>query len=827
MSIVYLTGTTPSLGKVTPIIDGLGYFDEFFARAEELQAGDKLYLMNWAISADFTHRASGKSLLATLQALVAAGVDVRSMVWVNTGLFDPFYPFTPDSLFPNGTPEQSETVQAGLKSGPHRAIMLGNLQTVYLWRCMAFDGTANNTLENRLIINTLDSVTGGCHSKFALFLRKTPAGEYAGAAYTGGMDFVGNRYSSAPHSGRDGDNYWHDVMAKVEGTQIVEEIYHFYKDVWNENVGRKRRFNPKILLKPDVFAFLSTDTLLPCIPEGARLIGEADDPPVLFDLSAQASDHLVQSLRTVPDIYPVFGEPELTFAPEGAFEFRDAMIHAFSKAEQYIYAEDQAMNSLDLFEALHDALRRNSQLQVILITGADPADTQTDIDKMLVNLLRYKEFSAEEKLRFHYFGAHYTIHSKLFIVDDRVAIIGSAGFITRSLTTELEHAVAFIEAGAHGSIKALRDTLWEEHTGIDSSAMTLEQAVSTWESALGETGTDRRVRLDEIEFTDLSGIRSELPSIIIKLATGLALTDDELAALAMLEAFKKESEAAAIHYLTWEAPYASWLNPSSSPPVMGIPFIEKDRIAVNETAALELISSQISTVAWTYDGLDADPAAGEGSRFETRFAEAGTKTIMAAQTFEPGPRTLTYPFILTVIEASGVHWCARFQPSTSIDDLAEPFRTNVRAFLGAVDAAGLDPHIITTLRPDERAYLMAMAYRISKGVDPHRIRTVHANVPVSWVHYDSTGTADIAASRQAATDMVLQYDIGSTGAAYPSKHSEGTALDMAIEIPAPVMIRNRSNRVIRVKTQQQLTAVAHTYGIIRLGTSNHWSLSGH
>jgi phosphatidylserine/phosphatidylglycerophosphate/cardiolipin synthase-like enzyme len=832
----YLTGKAPVPGRITPLIDGLEYFNELFTQIDALQAGDKLYLMNWAIDWKFVHKPTmaapidlhRDALLTKLQAKVADGVDVRVMIWVNTNLFDPLYPITPHFIYSDNSPGDSGTpsVQQSMQFGD---VMAGNIITVHKWRNVSVDDVENAALENRIIINTLDSLTGGCHAKFAVIHKSTPSDEYVGIGYTGGMDLANSRYSEQPHSW---SSYWHDAMAKIEGSEIVEALYGFYKEVWNENVNRKADFNPVIFLKKDTFPDLdlADDISVRCIPDGAEPIGLDEDGPVQFDPSVQPSDHLVQSLRTIPDIYPIFGEPELSFAPDGIFEFRDSLLHAFEKAERYIYVEDQAQNSLELFSALHTALQRSHELKVLLAIGEpDPADAERSADMKVVNSLRYSKFTPDEKSRFHFFGLSYVVHSKVYIVDDEVAIIGSAGFMTRSLTTELEHAVAFIDVNGNSSIKALRDRLWQEHTGIDSSAMALDDAIATWETALGEPGANRRIKLEERLFTDLSGIRNELPSVVAKQASGSTLTATEQEHWDALNAFQTEMiEAVVTYYLPYEAPYyASWLHSSASSPTFGCPVVPKKEIAIYEKASIKLFGSETSNTVWQYDGADATPASGTGEQFEVAFSTAGTKTVIAVQQHTPSAGPLTHAISLTVVENSGPHWCDRFPPKTEVDELKEPFLSNVRNFLDAVEVAGLVPTIHSTYSPPERAYLMATAFGISKGADPQKIKEKHPNVRISWVHLDAGGQPDLVVSRQAAADMVAAYDIDIADAVYPSKHSHGAAIDMEIAVTNPVWIKNKSKRTIRIKTQQQLTAVARTYGVIRQGSSNHWSLSQH
>ncbi len=843
MSLSYLIGQSPLLGKVTPLIDGFTYFQDFFDNLETLQEGDKLYLLNWHINKLFFHKgfytdqwyqkSKDDFLLTRLHDLVKKGVEVKILLWVNTNIFLPLYPIF--EIEQHDLPEG--TLKNLWKAGQQKAfgsVLRGNLTTAHVWRKYEFTevvyepGLAlkdiiteeNPALKDSIIINTLDALGGGIHAKFALFLHRKPSGDFEAQGYTGGIDLSPNRYAETEHAQQPGwVNYWHDVMVKLEG-DINYSLFQFYQDLWNENINRKESYNPEIEI---------TDAIVPfsvrCIPDGATPIEAVEL------LQSDNHDlHWIQSLRTIPDVYPLFGEPELSFAEEGVFEIRDSLQHAFEQASLYIYIEDQKMNSLELFGLLKDALHRNDELQIILLTKPDPADAPTVIDKVLLNYLYYSELDDSQRARLHFFEASYTIHSKLYLVDDAVAIVGSAGFMTRSMSQELEHSVAFTDKNGSESIKDLREKLWTEHTGIDikNQYPAIAQALALWNGDLSAAGL-KKIALEEYAFADISDFWEEIPWLLAKAALGSeSLTTDEQTKLNTLSTYKSQLVSAAIHLITWELPFSALLNPSTSAPLMGIPFIDNKQVAVYEKARLELISSQVSVVEWTYTRMDGTAVSGQGDEFEIQFHNPGSKTVLAVQRFAQSNKTMKYPFTLSVLRNSGPDWYHDFPTSTAIEDLSEPFRTHIQEFIAAVeDNTGLTVQVLATLRPPERAYLMAYAYKIANGLHPEKVKERLENVNISWVHYDSNGNADLTASRQAAQAMVLQYDIGSSGAAFPSKHSEGTAIDMKIVLNGPVQIKNKEGDKVWISNQSQLKNLALTYNVRRYKLTNHWSLSGH
>jgi hypothetical protein len=107
---------------------------------------------------------------------------------------------------------------------------------------------------------------------------------------------------------------------------------------------------------------------------------------------------------------------------------------------------------------------------------------------------------------------------------------------------------------------------------------------------------------------------------------------------------------------------------------------------------------------------------------------------------------------------SGPEWCSEFPTSTSVDDLADPFRRCVVRFLNALRDAGAQVEISATYRPPERAYLMHYAAMIGQGQDPAVIPPM-AGVDIEWCH-----GGDINAARAAAEAMTKRY-----GAAKPGR----------------------------------------------------------
>ena len=182
---------------------------------------------------------------------------------------------------------------------------------------------------------------------------------------------------------------------------------------------------------------------------------------------------------------------------------------------------------------------------------------------------------------------------------------------------------------------------------------------------------------------------------------------------------------------------------------------------------------------------------------------------------------------------SGSYWITQYPNSTSIEDLAEPFLSNVRKFLSALQSAGASVTIGSTLRPRQRAHLMHYSFLVSgSSIHPADVPSC-AGVDIEWVHLDLHGKPDLGASQSAAREMVHGYEIV-YAPALESKHTVGHAIDMDISWKANLAIVDGQGRLVSITTvprtgaNAELQAVAATYGVLKLiSDPPHWSIDGH
>jgi len=182
---------------------------------------------------------------------------------------------------------------------------------------------------------------------------------------------------------------------------------------------------------------------------------------------------------------------------------------------------------------------------------------------------------------------------------------------------------------------------------------------------------------------------------------------------------------------------------------------------------------------------------------------------------------------------SGSSWVSQFPTSTDVEDLIPPFRDNVKRFLAALQAAGATVNITATYRPLERAFLMHYAWAIAREkLSPAKVPT-NPSIDIDWVWRYANGRINYTASRKAAEDMVVAYDIVFEPA-LTSQHTARLAIDITVSWPATLDIVNAQGKTVAITSlprsgsNADLIAVGATYQVIKLVSDPpHWSVDGH
>jgi phosphatidylserine/phosphatidylglycerophosphate/cardiolipin synthase-like enzyme len=234
----------------------------------------------------------------------------------------------------------------------------------------------------------------------------------------------------------------------------------------------------------------------------ADMPSHADPVPPLAPPPPAAGPHHVQVLRTYAAKRPAF-----PFAPHGERTIARAYEHAFDRARQLIYIEDQYLWSDVVAATIATALRREPHLQVIAVVPRYPDDDGriTGPPNRLGQLSALALLRAAGGQRFGVFDPHSPtgtpvyVHAKVCIVDDTWMSCGSDNFNRRSWTHDSELTCAVMDD--EGRLpRELRKSLWSEHLGLAADDQRLHDAsdaLGLWRERAGRP--DSRIRAHEVE----------------------------------------------------------------------------------------------------------------------------------------------------------------------------------------------------------------------------------------------------------------------------------------------------------------------------------------
>lgn len=263
--------------------------------------------------------------------------------------------------------------------------------------------------------------------------------------FIGGIDIDPTR---SPFNQVAGVSPWHDVQLETRG-DLATDVFSILRDRWNAH--------PQKPPGSDLPTFLPPGT-------GGNQVGRA---------LATFGD---------PTAFAGLAGPPYPFAPRGSKAIRRFLSHAISRAEKFIYLEDQylvdasigvelaaRMPELDGLAIVipHDNAVNGEMRQAARRRSAVLAPLAPFMDKVAVN------WSAQ------------FVHSKLWIFDDQIAVVGSANSNRRGYSHDSEADVAFGDLVVPGAVEGLRSQLWTRALGTIAPAALASPltSIGIWKSA--------------------------------------------------------------------------------------------------------------------------------------------------------------------------------------------------------------------------------------------------------------------------------------------------------------------------------------------------------
>jgi phosphatidylserine/phosphatidylglycerophosphate/cardiolipin synthase-like enzyme len=278
------------------------------------------------------------------------------------------------------------------------------------------------------------------------------AGQPSEIAFVGGMNLTAKAMGSPGHTAEDER---HDVYVEVQGPSATDVQYNFVQR-WNEASERAEIDGTWGHDGNDELGF----PVRPSAPRGASTvqIQRTVHPGRYYDIHPSPDSHAFDIAGGERSILPQY-------------------LGAIGAARRTIYIENQAIPVPEVAAALEAALRRG--VEVVLLIPADPeegvrAARQNAQRKPLFDgvaaLGRYENFALTGIAGLDAQGrrSNIYVHSKIMLVDDAWATIGSCNLHAYSLSGNTEMNAAIWDPQV---ARALRCELLAEHLGRDTAGI--------------------------------------------------------------------------------------------------------------------------------------------------------------------------------------------------------------------------------------------------------------------------------------------------------------------------------------------------------------------
>ncbi|MCL3862977.1 phosphatidylserine/phosphatidylglycerophosphate/cardiolipin synthase family protein [Actinotalea sp. K2] len=432
---------------VRPLVHGRPYFAALADEVDLMRAGDAVLLAGWRVDPDEFVRDDGTTIAQLLAEAAQRGVTVKGLVWRS----------------------QMDRMRFSRRQNRRFAEFV-------------------NAAGGEVLLDQRVRPFGSHHQKFVV-LRHAGRPE-EDVVFLGGIDVAHSRRDDIAHRGDPqrmpyarwygGKRAWHDVQIEVRGP-AVRDVEDVFRERWGDPAALSRRpwhLVPHLLDLPE--------------RRPSPLPEAQPDPPAPGTCS-------VQLLRTYPNRWG--GYP---FAPHGERSIARGYAKALRRAQRLVYIEDQYLWSTSVARVFAEALLREPRLHLVVVVPRFP-DQETEVT-LPVALLAHtqaldvvKEAGGDRVLVLDLespAGNPVYVHSKVCVVDDVWATVGSDNFNRRSWTHDSELTAAVVDEerdprepldpagtgdGARVFARSLRLELWREHLDLadDTGLLDPDDAVAT------------------------------------------------------------------------------------------------------------------------------------------------------------------------------------------------------------------------------------------------------------------------------------------------------------------------------------------------------------
>ncbi|MFT4226465.1 phospholipase D-like domain-containing protein [Micropruina sp.] len=268
--------------------------------------------------------------------------------------------------------------------------------------------------------------------------------------FVGGIDIDRTR---SPHDQPAGVLPWHDVQLELLG-DLATDAYRVLMDRWNSHPAKPAGSDLPFFLPPGTGG-----------AQRGRTLATFGDPAAFAGLAG----------------------PPYPFASRGSKAVRTYLSYAISRAEHFIYLEDQYLVDASIGRELAARMPALDGLVIVI-----PPDNAINSEMHQAGRRRRDVLTplAPFMDKVAVVWSAQFVHSKLWIFDDDLAVVGSANSNRRGYSHDSEADVAFGDLIVPGAVSALRTQLWTRALGpLAPTALSAPlSSVPIWKSATFAAG---------------------------------------------------------------------------------------------------------------------------------------------------------------------------------------------------------------------------------------------------------------------------------------------------------------------------------------------------
>jgi phosphatidylserine/phosphatidylglycerophosphate/cardiolipin synthase-like enzyme len=419
--------------------------------------GHYIYILGWMldINVQLTANEPDSSLYKHLADAAARGVEIRILIWDNP---IPDYAKMANDVIPrlNKLPKTKVFIDEYTYFPPQSKALLQKIAP-YLTKFISYISAQfrPEVLQNAdlpfmymiyRLLGVINLQTIGAHHEKVTIVK----GKDGLIAFCGGIDYNKNRVITTLAKKDYRFPYLHDTACRLQGPAAHEVLQKFTLRWKNHPVASRE-----------------------------ALLGANETKP-------KPSPAPYPYCKVVGTYNSVDGKQKIRTLKKAYFDIVDA-------AEKYIYIEDQYLVNVEVAQHINARLKLSSFERAIFVIQ----DSEETSDIFIPNRKRGEFFKAltdglsesdrQKKILLALFDKRYwkqspryhpAMHAKTLIVDDEIAIIGSANVNQRSFTNDSETSVVVFDDNPKADVKfarAFRHKTWEEYvhtpvrgTGYDS-----------------------------------------------------------------------------------------------------------------------------------------------------------------------------------------------------------------------------------------------------------------------------------------------------------------------------------------------------------------------